>query len=56
MKAAKPEAVPIAGGTDLMVEINLDHRRPAAIIDLTQIKACIMLPWDSTLHRRRWAR
>src|SRR5207302_8286151 len=38
MKAAKPEAVPIAGGTDLMVEINLDHRRPAAIIDLTQIK------------------
>src|SRR5438105_7096063 len=38
MKAAKPEAVPIAGGTDLMVEINLDHRRPAAIIDLTQIE------------------
>src|SRR5437588_4743334 len=38
MKAAKPEAVPIAGGTDLMVEINLDHRRPAAMIDLTQIK------------------
>src|SRR5437016_3424897 len=38
MKAAKPEAVPIAGGTDVMVEINLDHRRPATIIDLTQIK------------------
>ena len=38
MKAAHPEAVPLAGGTDLMVEINLDHRRPPAIIDLTRIK------------------
>src|SRR5438105_9989834 len=38
MKAARPEAVPLAGGTDLMVEINLDHRRPPAIIDLTRIK------------------
>jgi len=37
MKAAHPEATPIAGGTDLMVEINLDHGRPAAIIDLTRI-------------------
>ncbi len=37
MKAARPEAVPIAGGTDVMVEINLDHRRPEAIIDLTLV-------------------
>ena len=37
MKAAHPEATPIAGGTDLMVEINLDHGRPTAIIDLTRI-------------------
>jgi CO/xanthine dehydrogenase FAD-binding subunit len=37
MKAAHPEAVPIAGGTDVMVEINLDHRRPSAIMDLTHI-------------------
>jgi CO/xanthine dehydrogenase FAD-binding subunit len=37
MKAARPEAVPVAGGTDVMVEINLDHRRPEAIIDLTRI-------------------
>ena len=28
IKAAHPDAVPIAGGTDVMVEINLDHRRP----------------------------
>lgn len=38
MKAAHPDAVPIAGGTDVMVEINLDHRRPETIIDLTRLK------------------
>jgi CO/xanthine dehydrogenase FAD-binding subunit len=38
MKAAHPEAVPIAGGTDVMVEINLDHRRPETILDLTRIR------------------
>ncbi|HEX2646614.1 MAG TPA: FAD binding domain-containing protein [Candidatus Dormibacteraeota bacterium] len=37
MKAAHPDATPIAGGTDVMVEINLDHRRPAAILDLTRV-------------------
>jgi len=37
MKAAHPEAVPIAGGTDVMVEINLDHRRPETVMDLTKI-------------------
>src|SRR5712664_1660160 len=37
IKAEHPEAMPIAGGTDVMVEINLDHHRPAAVIDLTRI-------------------
>ena len=37
MKAAHADAVPIAGGTDVMVEINLDHRRPASVLDLTRI-------------------
>jgi CO/xanthine dehydrogenase FAD-binding subunit len=37
MKAAHPEAVPIAGGTDVMVEINLDHRRPDTVMDLNRI-------------------
>jgi CO/xanthine dehydrogenase FAD-binding subunit len=37
IKSAHPEAMPIAGGTDLMVEINLDRHRPASIIDLTRI-------------------
>src|SRR5437879_586985 len=38
IKAAHPDAVPIVGGTDVMVEINLDHRRPEAVIDLTPIR------------------
>ncbi|GAA4441675.1 FAD binding domain-containing protein [Phytohabitans houttuyneae] len=38
-KAAHPEAVPIAGGTDVMVELNFDRRRPPALIDLTRVAA-----------------
>jgi CO/xanthine dehydrogenase FAD-binding subunit len=34
-KATHPEAAPILGGTDVMVELNFDHRRPASIMDLT---------------------
>jgi CO/xanthine dehydrogenase FAD-binding subunit len=37
LKAAHPDAVPIAGGTDLMVELNFDRIRPQAILDLTRI-------------------
>src|SRR6202171_5338835 len=37
MKGAHPEAMPIAGGTDVMVDINFDRHRPAAFIDLTRI-------------------
>ncbi len=38
MKAAHPEATPIAGGTDVMVEINLDRHRPQALLDLTRVR------------------
>jgi CO/xanthine dehydrogenase FAD-binding subunit len=37
MKAAQPGARPIAGGTDVMVELNFDRARPGAIIDLTRL-------------------
>jgi CO/xanthine dehydrogenase FAD-binding subunit len=37
MKAAQPEAVPIAGGTDLMVALNFDRARPQVILDLTRV-------------------
>ena len=36
-KAAAPEAVPIAGGTDVMVELNFARRRPEALIDLNRV-------------------
>jgi CO/xanthine dehydrogenase FAD-binding subunit len=37
LKAAHPDARAIAGGTDLMVELNFDRVRPAAILDLTRV-------------------
>jgi CO/xanthine dehydrogenase FAD-binding subunit len=37
MKAAHPDALPIAGGTDVMVEVNFDRHRPPAFLDLTRI-------------------
>lgn len=36
-KAAHPDAVPLAGGTDLMVEINFDRRRPERLLDLSRV-------------------
>ena len=38
MKAEHPEAVPIAGGTDLMVELNFDRRRPDRLLDLSRLQ------------------
>jgi CO/xanthine dehydrogenase FAD-binding subunit len=36
-KAADPGLLPIAGGTDVMVEINFDRRRPTGLLDLTRV-------------------
>ena len=36
-KAARPESLPIAGGTDVMVDLNFDRERPDAILDLTRM-------------------
>jgi len=38
MKAARPSAVPIAGGTDLMVEVNFGRLRPDAFLDVSQLR------------------
>jgi CO/xanthine dehydrogenase FAD-binding subunit len=38
-RAERPDAVPVAGGTDVMVELNFDRRRPGALIDLNRIPA-----------------
>jgi CO/xanthine dehydrogenase FAD-binding subunit len=37
LKAERPAALPIAGGTDVMVELNFGRARPAALLDLTAI-------------------
>jgi CO/xanthine dehydrogenase FAD-binding subunit len=37
VKAERPEALPVAGGTDVMVELNFDARRPDALLDLTRV-------------------
>lgn len=36
-RAAHPEAVPLAGGTDLMVDLNFDRLRPERMLDLTRV-------------------
>ena len=36
-RAEHPGAVPIAGGTDVMVELNFDRLRPDALLDLTRV-------------------
>jgi CO/xanthine dehydrogenase FAD-binding subunit len=36
-KADCPVAVPISGGTDLMVDLNFDRRRPDALLDLNGV-------------------
>jgi CO/xanthine dehydrogenase FAD-binding subunit len=36
-KSSNPQALPIAGGTDVMVELNFDRGRPDAIVDLSRL-------------------
>lgn len=52
-KAAQPEAVPISGGTDVMVELNFDRRRPSALLDLNRVQELaewtLLPPSPSTL-------
>src|SRR2546430_6099546 len=45
IKRERPESVPIAGGTDLMVDLNFDRARPEAIMDVSR------LPELGTWHR-----
>ena len=37
LKAEHPDALAIAGGTDVMVELNFDRARPDAMLDLTRV-------------------
>jgi CO/xanthine dehydrogenase FAD-binding subunit len=38
LKAEHPGSMPIAGGTDVMVELNFDRHRPPALLDLTRVQ------------------
>ena len=37
LAAANPEVVPIAGGTDVMVELNMDRGRPETLMDVSRL-------------------
>ncbi|MBA2385325.1 MAG: FAD binding domain-containing protein [Actinobacteria bacterium] len=37
LKAERPDARPIAGGTDLLVELNFDRARPETILNLAEV-------------------
>jgi CO/xanthine dehydrogenase FAD-binding subunit len=50
-KAERPEAVPIAGGTDVMVELNFDRERPPALLDLSRVGE--LAAWDREDGRLR---
>ncbi|HYQ66374.1 xanthine dehydrogenase family protein subunit M [Actinophytocola sp.] len=51
LKAEHPDAVPIAGGTDVMVELNFDARRPPALLDLGRLAE--LAEWSRTDGRVR---
>jgi CO/xanthine dehydrogenase FAD-binding subunit len=38
IKAERPEAVPIQGGTDVMVELNFDRARPQTLLNLNEVE------------------
>jgi CO/xanthine dehydrogenase FAD-binding subunit len=37
LKAERPDALPIEGGTDIMVDLNFDRRRPDALLNLNEV-------------------
>jgi CO/xanthine dehydrogenase FAD-binding subunit len=45
IRAAQPGALPLAGGTDVMVDINFGRARPAALLDLTGVGE--LAEWDA---------
>jgi CO/xanthine dehydrogenase FAD-binding subunit len=44
LRAERPDALPIAGGTDVMVDLNFDRRRPGALLDLGRVPE--LREWD----------
>ena len=46
LKTENPAAVPINGGTDLMVEINFARRRPVSLLDLSHLD--VLRRWEKS--------
>ena len=51
MRAERPDALPIAGGTDVMVDLNFDRERPGGVLDLTRVPE--LGEWDEDDGRLR---
>jgi len=47
LKAAHPHAVPIQGGTDVMVSLNFDAIRPEAILNLNEVAELRGFDWEN---------
>ena len=43
-RAERPDALPIWGGTDVMVELNFNRARPPTLLDLTRVAS--LAEWD----------
>lgn len=50
-RAEHPEALPVNGGTDVMVELNFDRRRPDALLDLSRVPE--LASWERDGRRLR---
>lgn len=49
--AGRPGAVPVAGGTDVMVEMNFGRRRPAVMVDISRLPELRVIGRDGGLVR-----
>jgi CO/xanthine dehydrogenase FAD-binding subunit len=50
-KAEHPDALPLWGGTDVMVDVNFGRARPEAVLDLTRVRE--LAQWDRDDGRLR---
>src|SRR4029079_14975401 len=46
--AAQPTALVLAGGTDALVEINMGHRRPSAVVSVSRIPELRTWSYDAS--------
>ena len=46
LKAARADAVPVQGGTDVLVELNFDRARPEALLNLNEVEELRGWSWE----------